>query len=135
TSNTLGQLALSFADAFNAQHKAGFDANGDAGTDFFNIGSPTALSNSKNTSGTTLNPAVADSTKVQATDYKVAFTSTGWQVTRLSDKTAFNVTPDTPDGTLNLDGLKIGLARTPQINESFTGNPVSNAYVNMKLAI
>ena len=135
TRNTLGQLALSFADAFNTQHKAGFDANGDAGTDFFNIGSPTALSNSKNTSGTTLNPTVADSTKVQATDYKVAFTSTGWQVTRLSDNTAFNVTPDTTDGTLNFDGLKIGVSGTPQVNESFTVKPVSNAIVNMKLAI
>lgn len=30
TRNTLGQLALAFAEAFNTQHKAGFDANGDA---------------------------------------------------------------------------------------------------------
>lgn len=28
TRNTLGQLALAFAEAFNSQHKAGFDANG-----------------------------------------------------------------------------------------------------------
>ncbi|WP_459596739.1 FlgK family flagellar hook-associated protein, partial [Enterobacter hormaechei] len=31
TRNTLGQLVLAFADAFNTQHKAGFDANGDKG--------------------------------------------------------------------------------------------------------
>ena len=135
TRNTLGQLALSFADAFNTQHKAGFDANGDAGTDFFTIGGPTALSNSKNTSGATLNPVVTDSTKVQATDYKVAYTSTGWQVTRLSDNTAFNVTPDTTDGTLNFDGLKITVGGTAAVNDSFTVKPVSNAIVNMDLAI
>ena len=35
TRNTLGQMALAFAEAFNTQHKAGFDANGDAGEDFF----------------------------------------------------------------------------------------------------
>ena len=49
TRNTLGQLALAFADAFNTQHKEGFDANGDAGKDFFAIGSPSVLSNAKNT--------------------------------------------------------------------------------------
>ncbi|CDL38974.1 Flagellar hook-associated protein FlgK [Citrobacter freundii] len=35
TRNTLGQLALAFADAFNTQHKEGFDANGDPGKNFF----------------------------------------------------------------------------------------------------
>lgn len=47
TRNTLGQLALAFADAFNTQHKEGFDANGDAGKDFFAIGGPSVLSNTK----------------------------------------------------------------------------------------
>lgn len=41
--NQLGQLALVMADSFNTQHKAGFDANGDAGTDFFSFAQPTAL--------------------------------------------------------------------------------------------
>ena len=40
TRNTLGQLALAFADAFNTQHKEGFDANGDPGKNFFDIGGP-----------------------------------------------------------------------------------------------
>ncbi|WP_409033660.1 FlgK family flagellar hook-associated protein, partial [Klebsiella pneumoniae] len=48
TRNTLGQLALAFAEAFNTQHKAGFDANGDAGEDFFAIGKPAVLQNTKN---------------------------------------------------------------------------------------
>ncbi len=47
TRNTLGQLALAFAEAFNTQHKAGFDANGDAGEDFFAIGKPAVLQNTK----------------------------------------------------------------------------------------
>ncbi len=40
TRNTLGQLALAFAEAFNTQHKAGFDANGDEGEDFLLSVSP-----------------------------------------------------------------------------------------------
>ena len=45
--NKLNQLALNFADSFNTQHKAGFDSKGNAGTDFFSIGGPSVVSNSK----------------------------------------------------------------------------------------
>ncbi|WP_432214559.1 FlgK family flagellar hook-associated protein, partial [Salmonella enterica] len=39
TRNTLGLLALAFADAFNAQLTKGYDADGNKGIDFFSIGS------------------------------------------------------------------------------------------------
>ncbi|MGY5957495.1 flagellar hook-associated protein FlgK [Kosakonia sp. BK9b] len=135
TRNTLGQLALSFADAFNKQHTQGFDADGVQGTDFFNIGSPSALSNSKNTGNATLNPSVTDSTAVQATDYKVAYDGTNWNVTRLSNNTSFTVTPDSTDGSLNFDGLKVAVGGTANANDSFTVKPVSNAIVNMSVAV
>ncbi|ANI83502.1 flagellar hook-associated protein FlgK [Kosakonia oryzae] len=137
TRNTLGQLALSFADSFNQQHTQGYDANGDQGTDFFTIGSPTTLNNSKNTGGATLTAAVSDSSAVQATDYKVVYDGTNWNVTRLSNNTSFTVTPDATDGTLNFDGLKItvGGATGPAANDSFTVKPVSNAVVNMSVAV
>ncbi|SCC56516.1 flagellar hook-associated protein FlgK [Kosakonia oryziphila] len=137
TRNTLGQLALSFADSFNQQHTQGYDANGAQGTDFFTIGSPTTLNNSKNTGGATLTAAVSDSSAVQATDYKVVYDGTNWNVTRLSNNTSFTVTPDATDGTLNFDGLKItvGGATGPATNDSFTVKPVSNAVVNMSVAV
>lgn len=134
TRNTLGQLALSFADAFNTQHKAGFDANGDQGTDFFNIGSPTTLSNTKNTGTATLTTAVSDSSQVQATDYKITKTDSGWSVTRLSNNTAFAVTPGS-DGSLSFDGLKVSVSGTAVKNDSFTVKPVSDTIVNMGLAV
>ncbi|SUH38123.1 flagellar hook-associated protein 1 [Salmonella enterica subsp. enterica] len=72
TRNTLGQLALAFADAFNAQHTKGYDADGNKGKDFFSIGSPVVYSNSNNADKTvSLTAKVVDSTKVQATDYKM----------------------------------------------------------------
>ncbi len=137
TRNTLGQLALSFADAFNQQHTQGYDANGDQGTDFFTIGSPTTLNNSKNTGDASLTATVTDSTAVQATDYKVVYDGTNWNVTRLSNNTSFTVTPDATDGTLNFDGLKITVSGTtgPGTNDSFTVKPVSNAIVNMSVAV
>ncbi|MFD1690735.1 flagellar hook-associated protein FlgK [Azotobacter chroococcum] len=50
TQNQLGQLAVSLAQGFNAQHAEGVDLNGDAGGDFFSIGAPTVYSNANNDS-------------------------------------------------------------------------------------
>ena len=137
TRNTLGQLALAFADAFNTQHKEGFDANGDAGKDFFAIGSPSVLSNAKNTGKAELSAEVDDSSKVQATDYKVVFSGGKWQVTRLADNTTFEAKPD-ENGKLDIDGLKVTVKANPtgaNDNDSFILKPVSNAIVDMKVMV
>jgi flagellar hook-associated protein 1 FlgK len=134
TRNKLGQLALTFADAFNTQHKLGYDVDGAQGTDFFSFGTPSTLSNAKNTGGATLTTSINTSKDVQATDYKLVKTDAGWNVTRLSDNTSFAVTPET-DGSLMFDGLKITVSGTADKNDSFTVKPVVNTIVNMDVAI
>ncbi|GDX06756.1 flagellar hook-associated protein FlgK [Buttiauxella sp. A111] len=139
--NRLGQLALTFSDAINKQHGLGFDANGDKGDKFFNIGSPSVLSNAKNPTKTELTAVVSDSTKVQASDYNVVFDGTNWQVTRLSDNAKITAkTTDDGNGNvtgLEFDGLSVSVkgAPQPEKNDSFTIKPVSNAVVNMNVAI
>ncbi|KFC83076.1 flagellar hook-associated protein FlgK [Buttiauxella agrestis] len=139
--NRLGQLALAFSDAINQQHGKGFDANGDKGEDFFNIGGPSVLSNARNTTKTELTTTVADSSKVQASDYNVVFDGTDWQVTRLSDNAKIDPKP-TKDANGNVtglafDGLDITVKGAPQPakNDSFTVKPVSNVVVNMEVAV
>ncbi|MBJ9294402.1 flagellar hook-associated protein FlgK [Citrobacter werkmanii] len=137
TRNTLGQLALAFADAFNTQHKEGFDANGDKGKDFFAIGDPSVLSNTKNSGKAELTAEVDDSSKVQATDYKVVFSGGKWQVTRLADNTTFEAKPDA-NGKLDIDGLKVTVKANPtgaNDNDSFILKPVSNVIVDMKVMV
>ncbi|RJT26823.1 flagellar hook-associated protein FlgK [Buttiauxella izardii] len=139
--NRLGQLALAFSDAINQQHKAGFDADGNPGDAFFKAGGPSVLSNANNTTKTELTTTVADSSKVQASDYKVVFDGANWQVTRLSDNA--KITPTTTDDGagnvtgLSFDGLDIAVkgAPKPAKNDSFTVKPVSNVVVNMEVAI
>ncbi|MEG2683778.1 flagellar hook-associated protein FlgK, partial [Citrobacter sp.] len=133
TRNTLGQLALAFADAFNTQHKEGFDANGDQGKDFFAIGSPSVLSNAKNTGTGSLTAKVTDSSAVQATDYKIAFDGTDWQVTRLADNTSFKAT--VTGGKMSFDGMEITVGAGAKANDSFILKPVSNAIVDMKVMV
>lgn len=133
TRNSLNQMALAFADAFNAQHAQGIDANGDKGKDFFTIGDPSVVANSKNSGKASLTAEVTDASSVQATDYRVSYKNGEWQVTRLSDNTT--VKAEQKDGALNFDGLSVTVSGTPVENDSFTVKPVSDAIVNMSVAI
>lgn len=133
TRNTLNQLALAFAEAFNAQHKQGYDANGDQGEDFFSIGKPSVLSNAKNTGSGTLSAEVTDSSAVQATNYKLVFDGQDWQVTRLSDNTSFKAVET--NGKLTFDGLEVTVGAGANANDRFTLKPVSDAIVNMNVLV
>lgn len=132
--STLNQMALAFADAMNTQHEAGFDANGDAGGKLFDFGSPSVLSNSKNTGSASVTASVTDSSAVQATNYKVEYNGTNWTVTRLSDKTSFTATPD-GSGNLSFDGLNVNITGAANQKDSFIVKPVNDVIMNMDVAI
>ena len=137
TRNSLNQMALAFADAFNQVHRGGIDADGNTNVDFFDFGDPSVVANGKNGGKAELTATMTDSSAVQATDYRITKTDSGWQVTRLSDNTNVNFQTAT-DGSLQFDGLSVsvdnnkGAANT---GDSFTVKPVSNTIVNMKVAI
>lgn len=132
--NTLNQMALAFADAMNTQHQAGFDANGDAGGKLFDFGSPAVLSNGKNTGSASVTATMTDSTKVQATNYKVEYNGTDWTITRLSDNTSFTAKPDA-SGNLSFDGLNVKISGSANNKDSFIVKPVNDVIVNMDVAI
>lgn len=131
TRNTLGQLALAFADAFNQQHREGYDANGKNNVDFFSIGDPAVYGNSKNTGS--ISATVKTASEVQATDYKVVYDGAKWQVTRLADNTSFEATENA--GKLTFDGLEISIDVGPAKNDSFIVKPVSDAIINMGVLV
>lgn len=134
TRNTLGQLALAFAGAFNTQHKAGFDANGNPGDDFFTIGKPSVTANVHNQGSSGISANVDDASAVLATDYKISWSDGKWNVTRLASNTTFSVTPD-EHGVVKFDGLELTFSGTPEQNDSFTLKPVSDAIVNMSVKV
>jgi flagellar hook-associated protein 1 len=100
--NSLGRLAISLADSFNAQQKLGIDLNGAVGEDFFSQASPGVISNSRNSSGATLAAAFSDISKLTMSDYRVDATGAAtYTVTRLSDNTLIS-----PDSAGAYDGVK-----------------------------
>jgi len=135
--NQLGQLAAAFTTSFNTVHSEGYDSNGDQGGNFFNIGSPTVVGNSKNTSAATVTAAWSDTSAMKASNYTVSYDGSNWSVTRMSDNVKFSVTPDATDGTLNFDGLKLTVSTSPAPNakDSFLVKPVQNVIAGMSIAI
>ncbi|UXY17018.1 flagellar hook-associated protein FlgK [Chitiniphilus purpureus] len=88
--NSLAQVALGFAQTFNAQHSAGQDLYGNIGTDFFSL--PTA-----NAFDTTLNGATirvtAPPTAIPGSDFALAYDGTNYTLRRLSDNQSVSITP------------------------------------------
>ncbi|KFK93475.1 MULTISPECIES: flagellar hook-associated protein FlgK [unclassified Serratia (in: enterobacteria)] len=136
--NQLGQLALALADSFNQQHQQGFDLNGDSGEDFFRFSGGRAINNSRNSGDASLSVAFTDTRKVQASDYRLEFDGSDWQVTRLADNTkvaAVMATSSDGKPILSFDGLQIGVAGQAQKHDSFILKPVSDIAGSLQVAL
>jgi flagellar hook-associated protein 1 FlgK len=127
----IGRLSLAVADAFNARHRLGVDAQGNPGADLFSIGAPVTSSSRVNTGTGTLGAVVQDPTALAASGYRVDFDGTQYTVTRLSDKmaTTYASLPQT------VDGLTLSMTGAPAAGDSFTVNAVRIASGTMSVAI
>ncbi|MEG3128030.1 flagellar hook-associated protein FlgK [Pantoea cypripedii] len=136
--NQLGQLAAAFTTSFNAVQTAGYDSNGDQGTDFFTIGSPEVLSNTKNTSSATVTAAWTDTSALKASNYTVSYDGSNWSVIRNSDNVSVTPTQGTDasgNTTLSFDGMQLTVSGTPAAKDSFLVKPVQNVIGGMSVAI
>ena len=138
TRNQIGQLAMALGSSFNTQHEAGYDSNGDVGEAFFNLGSPAVISNTKNTTTASVSAQWTDTSKVQASNYKVSYDGTNWSVTRNSDNASITPTMGTDtngNSTLSFDGLQLTVSGSPAKSDSFLVKPVADVVVNMGVNI
>lgn len=136
--NQLGQLAAAFTTSFNTVHKQGYDSNGNQGSDFFSIGSPTVIGNSKNTSSASITASWSDTSALKASNYTVSYDGSNWSVTRASDNV--KVTPEvgkdsSGNTTLSFDGLALTVDGSPNAKDSFLVKPVQNVINDMSVAI
>lgn len=86
--NELGRLAIIFADTMNAQHEKGIDYDGEMGERLFNDVNAANLIDGRLRSlyGTEGSVSIADASKLQASDYELAFTGgNDFRIKRLSD--------------------------------------------------
>lgn len=133
--NQVNQLAMALGSSFNTQHELGKDIEGNTGGAFFSLGSPSVVSNTKNTGSATLTATWADTTAVQASNYTVSYDGTNWTATRLTDNTQSTVTVDATAKTLSFDGLSVGYDVLPAAKDSFTIKPVLGTIPGMNVLV
>jgi len=127
--NQVGRLAVVLADRFNAQQAVGVDATGAPGGPLFTVPAPAVRPNSANTGTGGVAVTLADSSRLQASDYRVDYDGAAFTITRLSDgqATSASALPAT------VDGLSFAAAGpgTPATGDSFLVKPFAAAAVSM----
>jgi flagellar hook-associated protein 1 len=127
--NQLGQIATVFASTFNAQHQAGFDAAGLAGTALFSVPSPQNFGHADNSVGATLTTSITDATALTSSDYRIQYDGANYNITRLNDNTvqSFASLPQTVDG-LSING-------TLASGDSYLIQPTRNSATALSVSI
>jgi flagellar hook-associated protein 1 FlgK len=130
TRDTLGAAALAFANAINHQNKLGQTADGTQGTDVFALGTPAVFAAASNAGSGKLKAAISDPSAILPTEYKIAYTATGVDITRASDGnvTSYAGLPVTLDGmTLDID------TGSPAAGDTFVIAPARTAGSTLRL--
>ncbi|GAB2798550.1 hypothetical protein GCM10027040_26610 [Halomonas shantousis] len=137
--NRLGQMAVSMATSFNAQHALGVDLKGATGGEFFSIGGPNVLSNANNNGGAELTGTFTDGNAVTASDYRVTVTEDDkYQVTRLADNTDLG-SFELEDDKFGFDGMTFTVSSEPgngaQEGDTFLIQPTRQTAGQFEVAI
>jgi flagellar hook-associated protein 1 FlgK len=129
----LGLVAAGFAVQFNAAHTAGFDLNGNAGTELFSLGTPAltvpVVSNPNNSAGSSVTAVYDPNTASQLypSDYMLSYDGTNYSLKRLSDNTIANVGPGP---TITGPGFSLSTSGVSG-NDSFLIRPAFDAAKKM----
>ena len=102
----VGQLAAAVAGAYNAQQALGLDAQGNVGAALFGPVAAQALPASTNNGNVALDVAIRDPSQLRATDYRLSFDGSNYQLESLADG---NVT-SLASLPATIDGLEISVA-------------------------
>ncbi|MFZ6755650.1 flagellar hook-associated protein FlgK [Undibacterium sp. Ji50W] len=107
--NSLGRISIGLATDFNNQQKLGLDLNGQAGGNFFTIGTPISTPSALNTSTAAINASITDASALTTSDYRLQFIGGNYKITRLSD----GATQTSATLPLKMDGVNFQLAPPP----------------------
>ena len=129
--NSLGRVAIALGQTFNDQHALGQDLNGELGSKFFSVASPTVLPNRLNTGTASISAALKNADELTTGDYQLEFRgSVGgndeFVLTRLSDGVTTTETISGATGyphTFSIDGMEIEVSSGGKVNDSWLIEP------------
>lgn len=133
--NSLGRAAVALGSAFNEQHRAGMDLNGQLGGDFFSMSNPAVLANRNNGGGATVSASFGNVANLTASDYTMRYDGANWSLTR-SDGSAVAMTgTGTAADPFVADGLEFTVGGAAAAGDSFLIRPTQGAAAGLNVAI
>lgn len=135
-SRDLDLLAASLANAFNAQHTQGVDAEGNLGGQFFTPATPQVAASSSNGGSAVVSATVDDPAALTARNYELRFNGGSWQLSDASTGEVLNMTGSgTTASPFRFDGLAVSVAGSAAAGDRYLLRPVGDAAGNFTLAI
>jgi flagellar hook-associated protein 1 FlgK len=131
TQNAIGRMARVFTSMMNSRNHLGLDRSGNPGGDIFSIDAPAVAAAAGNTGGASLTASVTDASALQASDYRVQATASGYNVTRLSD----NAQQSFASAPISIDGLQIDVSGSAATGDSFVVRSASGTVSSFRLAL
>ncbi len=132
----LGRIAVGLADAFNRQHRAGMDLNGQMGGDFFNVPAPRATGHGGNAGNATLSATVGDLSKLDGQNVVLKFDGTAWSAKRADTGASVPLTgTGTAADPLVVGGVELVVGGTAAAGDSFLLQPTAGAAGAISVAI
>ena len=116
----IGQLSAGMAQAYNGQQALGVDRDGAPGRPLFSIGTPVASPATTNGGSGAITATVQDATALTASDLRVTWTGSAYDVVRLPDGSSagtFATLPAAPGASI--DGLSVTVTGTPAAGDTF----------------
>ena len=149
TQNTLGQIAIGLASAFNEQHERGMDLDGDVGNSFFSIQDLEAYEYSTNRGSATTTIEITDHSQLTTSNYQLENIGGGeWAFSNIEDGTSTPVSwvdeyggppfyEPTGRNTYEKDGVKITITDkdTAKLGDGFQIFPTRKGAGEFKVNI
>ena len=130
--NGLGRVAIGMAGTFNEQHRLGQDSNGNMGSDFFTVPSPSVAASEKNAGSGVVAAEITGYAALTASDYRLRYDGANYTLTRLND----NVTQTFATFPQTVDGVHLDLASgTVAAGDEFLIQPTKNGAGQIGVAI
>jgi flagellar hook-associated protein 1 FlgK len=135
TRNSLGQIAVTVANAVNQQNNAGMDQNGNLGGNVFSVGGVGVDPSTANTGSATVTVTRSDPNAITTANYQLSYGSSGWSMIRTDTGASVALTPTGTAGTYTADGMTITIGAGANAGDSYLIQPTTDAVQGMTVLL
>lgn len=126
TQNSLGRIALAFANNINQQNQMGQDLNGALGTNLVNAAPPLVNRGATNTGTATVGATITSVPALTGSDYQLSFDGTNYSLLRSADNAVTQLGSTIPISQV-VDGVTVTVSAGMAAGDSFQIRPTANA--------